>query len=213
MSVLHKIAYYQNRRDEIPNQELAGELVREQNFEGIREIAENLWNHDKNIQNDCIKVIYEIGEFQPEYIVPYADDCFQLLRSRNNRMVWGAMTALAAIAVVKPEIIYEGIDKIYSAMETGSVITIDNGVKALAVVAGRNGEYNQRIVPFLLSHLRTCRPKEVPQHAEKSIPAINLQNKGRFLEVLHERENDLTLSQMVRVKKIYKALDRLGEIQ
>lgn len=212
MSVLNKIACLQNRRDEIPNQELARELTRDQNHDGIREITENLWNQDKNIQNDCIKVIYEIGESLPELIAPYTDDFFKLLKSKNNRMVWGAMTALAAVAVVQPEKIYENIDRIFATMETGSVITIDNGVKALAIVAAQNGEYNQRIGPFLLFHLQTCRPKEVPQHAERSLPAINLQNKGCFLAVLHERENDLTSSQLVRIKKIYKALDRLGEI-
>jgi hypothetical protein len=65
MSVLNEIAYFQNRRDEIPNQELAGKLVTEQNQDGICEIAENLGNKDKNIQNDCIKVLYEIGHRKP----------------------------------------------------------------------------------------------------------------------------------------------------
>jgi hypothetical protein len=211
LSVLHKIAYFQNRRDEIPNQELAGELIREQNCEGIGEIAENLWNKDKNIQNDCIKVLYEIGESRPELITPYIDDFFRLLKSKNNRMVWGAMTALAAIAAVKPEKIYENIDQIYVAMENGSVITIDNGIKALAIVAAQNQLYNEKISPFLIHHLQTCRPQEVPQHAEKSMPAVNQQNKADFLKVLHKRETDLSASQMVRIKKIYKAVARLGE--
>lgn len=211
MSVLHKIAYFQNRRDEIPNQELARELVGEQNREGIREIAENLWNKNKNIQNDCIKVLCEIGEFGPKLIAPYVNDFFKLLKSKNNRMVWGAMTALAAVAVVKPEEIYEKIDQIFIAMENGSVITIDNGIKALAIVAAQNEQYNERISPFLFRHLQTCRPKEVPQHAEKSMPAMNRQNVGDFLEALHERERDLTASQMVRIKKIYKAVAQLGE--
>ncbi len=211
MSVLYKIACFQNRRDEIPNQELAKELIREQNYEGIREIAENLWSKDRNIQNDCIKVLYEIGESWPQLITPYTDDFFRLLKSKNNRMVWGAMTALAAIAAVKPESIYNDIDQIFAAMENGSAITIDNGVKALAIVAAKNEEYNQRIVPFLINHLQTCRPKEIPQHAEKTVLAINLHNKGRFLEVLHERENDLTTSQMVRIKKIYKVISQIEE--
>jgi hypothetical protein len=32
MSVLNKIAYSLNRRDEVPNQELAGELVKSKNM-------------------------------------------------------------------------------------------------------------------------------------------------------------------------------------
>ena len=56
MSVLNKIAYFQNRRDEVPNQELAKELAQTKNRRGIREIAENLGHKNQNIQSDCLKV-------------------------------------------------------------------------------------------------------------------------------------------------------------
>jgi len=52
MSVLDKIAYFQNRRDEVPNQELARELARTKNKAGVREIAANLWNKNKSIRSD-----------------------------------------------------------------------------------------------------------------------------------------------------------------
>lgn len=210
MSILNKIAYLQNRRDEVPNQELARELIAEQNSLGIREIAENLWNKDKNIQNDCIKVLYEIGESRPELIAVYTSEFLKLLKSKNNRMIWGAMTALATIAVVKSEEIYDSLDQIYAAMEVGSVITIDNGIKTLALIASTNDEYNQRIFPFLIDHLKTCRPREIPQHAEKTMVAVNSRNQDEFLTVLNERQSDLTAPQMVRIKRIYKEIAKLG---
>jgi len=40
MSVLNKIAFYQNRRDEVPNQELARELAATKDRGGVSEIAE-----------------------------------------------------------------------------------------------------------------------------------------------------------------------------
>jgi len=39
MIVLNRIAYFQNRRDEVPNQELARELAESDNHVGIQEIA------------------------------------------------------------------------------------------------------------------------------------------------------------------------------
>jgi hypothetical protein len=39
MSILNIIAYFQNRRDEIPNQELVEKLVVKQNTDGIRKIV------------------------------------------------------------------------------------------------------------------------------------------------------------------------------
>ena len=68
MSVLSILASIQDRRDEEPTKELARELVRTNNVEGIQEIAENLWNKDKRIQSDCDGVIEEIGRNAPELI-------------------------------------------------------------------------------------------------------------------------------------------------
>ena len=44
MTVLDQIAYFQQRRDEVPNQELAHDLAERRDHAGIREIAENLAN-------------------------------------------------------------------------------------------------------------------------------------------------------------------------
>ena len=51
MSALQRIAYYQNRRDEVPNQELAKELAAKKDRKGIREIAANLWSKNQNVQS------------------------------------------------------------------------------------------------------------------------------------------------------------------
>lgn len=47
MTALEKIAYYQNRRDEIPNQELAHLLAFENDLVEIKLISENFWNQKK----------------------------------------------------------------------------------------------------------------------------------------------------------------------
>jgi hypothetical protein len=49
MSVLDKIAFFQNRRDEVPNQQLAKQLAQTENIAGIKEIAENLQNKNQNV--------------------------------------------------------------------------------------------------------------------------------------------------------------------
>ena len=65
MSVLNKIAFYQNRRDEVPNQQFAKELAETENKAGIKEIAKNLKHKNKSVQSDCLKVLYEIGYLKP----------------------------------------------------------------------------------------------------------------------------------------------------
>lgn len=204
MSVLHRLACFQNRRDEIPNQELAHDLAENKDKAGIHEIAENLWNKDKNIRADCIKVLYEIGYIEPQLIAPYAEDFIKLVKSKENRLVWGAMIALAAAAKSNPEVIFKNLNVIQKARETGSVITVDNAISVLAETASASPQYNAVIFPDLMQHLETCRPKEVPQHAERTLPAVTPDNKTQFIQTLEKRIPDLSEGGLVRVEKLIR---------
>ena len=204
MSVLNRLAHSMGRRDEAPNQELARDLAAKNDKAGIREIAENLWNKDKNIQADCIKVLYETGYIEPALVAPYAEDLVKLLRSRNNRLVWGGMIALGVVATSSADLLFKHLNEIKKAMDSGSVITKDNGVKVLADIAATKSEYNKAIFPYLLEHLKTCRPKEVAQHSEKTLPAMNAGNKTEFIKVLEKRMEDLAGAGLTRVKKVVK---------
>jgi len=208
MSVLNKIAYYQGRRDDVPNQELARELSEKKDAQGIKEIAENLWNKNVNIQSDCLKVLYEIGYLDPELVKDYWQDYLKLLHSRNNRLVWGAMIALGVIATLQADALYEHHAEIINAMEKGSVITIDNGVKVLAGIAAAKPTYNAELFPYLLNHLATCRPKDVAQHGEKTLPAVTAANKAAFIETLQKRMDNMTPSQITRINKVIKEADK-----
>ena len=204
MSVINRIAHFQNHRDEVPNQELARDLAAQQDAAGIREIAENLWSKDKNVRADCIKVLYEIGSLNPALVADYAEDFIKLLKSSNNRLVWGGMTALGAIAEHKADVIHAHLNEIQKAMDAGSVIAMDNGILVLALAASKNESYNRDIFPYLLNHLQTCRPKDVAQHAEKSLPAVSAANKTEFIAVLERRLTDLSGAGLARVKKVIK---------
>ena len=209
MPVINRLASSLGRRDEVPNQELARDLAARKDKAGIHEIAENLWNKDRNIQADCIKVLYEVGYLEPKLIADYAEDFVKLLRSKNNRLVWGGMTALAEVAKVNPDAVFKHLDEIKKAKEAGSVITVDNAVSALAWTASANQEYNKAIFPYLLAHLAGCRPKDVPQHAEKILPAVNADNKSNFIQVLEKRMEDLSGSGLARVRKVIKQANQM----
>ncbi len=209
MSVINKLASNVGGKGDVPNQELARELVETNNAEGIKEVVENLGHKDRKIQSDCIKVLYEVGYLKPELISEYVFEFLKLLMNKNNRLVWGGMIALATIADLKAEVIFNHLDEIYLCMEKGSVITIDNGVKTLAKVAADNKGYNQEIFPYLIKHLTTCRPKDLPQHAEHTLVAVNAENIKEFLAVLREREDYMSPTQFKRIQKLYKKLENM----
>jgi hypothetical protein len=204
MSVLNQLACAQNTTSEVPNQELARKLAETQDAAGIRELAENLWNKNSAIASDCIKTLYEIGYINPALIAPYALDFLKLLRSKHNRLVWGGMLSLSTVAALRADDLFPHVADIQKAMDVGSVITVDGGVLTLAEIAAANSEYNRAIFPYLLNHLRTCRPKEVPQHAEKTLLAVNAENKTEFVAVIAARLDNATPSQLTRLKRAIK---------
>ncbi|WP_042473708.1 hypothetical protein [Bacillus ndiopicus] len=202
--MLNQLATNQNRNDELPNIELAEELVKTENHNGINEIVDGLNSKDKRIANDCIKVLYEIGERRPDLIAPYYKQFLELLDSKNNRLVWGSMTALAQIVELEPQNIFKQVDKIVFAFQHGSVITVDNGVSVLAKLCKQDLEYEERIFPILIQHLQECRSKEVGQHAERMEICIHESNQRQFVEVLESRMEDLSAPQQKRVRKLLK---------
>ncbi|TCL54592.1 hypothetical protein EDD76_11915 [Kineothrix alysoides] len=204
--MLEKLACANNRNDETLNIELARHLCESEDKDGVNEIVSGLKNKDKKIANDCIKVLYEIGEAQPDLIADYVNDFIRLLHSPNNRLIWGAMTALSTIVELKHPIIYENVDSITYAIQQGSVITVDNGVSVLARLCVERNQYRQQILPFLMEHLKKCRPKEVAQHAERISVCIDCTNVKQFLDVLDGRIDYLSKSQQVRIVKLKNKL-------
>ena len=207
MSVLSRIAYFQSRRDEVPNQDLARSLARAKNRAGIREIAENLHSSNRNIQSDCLKVLYEIGYLDPALIAGYADDFLDLLHSKNNRMVWGSMIALATISPLQARAIGKRLDEVMKAIEAGSLITVVWGVKTLAGVASASRTYRARILPVLLRQLKTCLARDVPMHAQSILPAVDESNRGKLLAVLSSRLPDLSPAQTTRLRKVLRQIE------
>ena len=206
MSVIERIAFYRGIRDEVPNQELARELAESQNSEGVKEIAEHLWDKNANVRSDCLKVLYETGFIDPDLISPYTSDFLKLLINKQNRLVWGAMIALSCIAPLKADALFESRNLVCKAIDQGSVITQDGGVKALALVTAADKRYRKELTPYLMNFLRKCRPSDVPRHAEFILVCVDDLNKEEYVSILQQRLPDASPSQATRIKKILKKL-------
>jgi hypothetical protein len=205
---MNKLAHAQGRRDEVPNQELARELAETRDQAGIREIIAGLKDKDRKVNNDCIKVAYEIGYIDPKLISTYTNEFLDLLRSRNNRLVWGGMMALATVAEIEADDLFREREAIIQAINKGSVITQDSGIRVLASVAAQKSEYRVELLPYLLGHLETCRPKDVAQRSEKIVIAIDADNKQKFHDVIERRLQYLKPSQVKRLEKVIREAEK-----
>jgi hypothetical protein len=209
MSVLNKISYFQERRDEVPNQELARELAQSRNQTDIQEIAENLWNKNAQIQSDCIKVLYELGYLAPELIAEYADDFLKLLKQRNNRMIWGGMIALSTIASLQAEKIFPHVEEIEKVMDKGSVITRDAGMRTLSQMAAYKDEMCEKILPYLLGQLSTARAVDAPRYAEFIIDAVGVADKDAFILILEKWMEATSGGRLARLRKVKKQAEKI----
>ena len=210
MSVLNKIAYFQERRDELPNQAVARELAQTQNTADILEIVDNLGNQEPNIQSDCLKVLYELGYLAPGLISEYLEEFLKLLKHRNNRMVWGGMIALSTIAGLQADKIFPHVDELIKTMEAGSVITNDAGIKTLIAVAVRKDEYRLQILPYLLERLANSRPVDVPRYAENMLVAIRTGDQAEFIKILDKWIKASSGARLARLKKVFKQAGKIA---
>ncbi|MFC3746081.1 hypothetical protein [Paenibacillus sp. GCM10012306] len=206
MTIIDKLATLLNRKDEGPNQELAKYIADREDKEAVKELVDNLHNSDKNIQSDCIKVLYEIGEIKPSLIVEYNKEFITLLDHRNNRLVWGAMTALDVITLENPATIYSSLAKIVDIADKGSVITKDRAVNILIKLCSIE-QYADNAFNLLIEQLKKCPTNQLPMYAENAISIINGTNKGVFIKTLSSRLDDIEKdTKRKRVEKLIKKL-------
>jgi hypothetical protein len=204
LTTLEKISFFQHRRDEVPNQLLAKDLAGSEDTVGIREIADNLANKDRNISSDCLKVMYEIGYLRPDLVAPYVNNFLALLTNKDNRKVWGAMIALGTIADLAHEQIAPSIDQVVATVNAGSVITVVWGVRVLAKTLAHETQLENKVLPELLHILQICVPRDVPTHLESMLPMINPANRERILSVVESKRSAMTKAHETRLKKVLK---------
>jgi len=206
MSVIDQLASRLNRKDEIPNIELAVQIVAKKDQEAIKELVLHLSDKNKEIQSDCIKVLYEIGDLKPGLIAPYREDFLTLLTSKNNRLQWGAMTALNAIASEYPNAVFNDLGLILEAADKGSVITRDNAVAVLIKLYAMT-EYAAKVFPLLTEQLKSCPTNQLPMYAENAAPVLQDKDKEDFIAVLSSRLDEFEKeSKRKRVEKIIRKL-------
>lgn len=189
-----------------PNIELASSLCASRNEGAVETLIGGLQSSNPAIAGDCIKVLYELGRRSPDMIADYASVFIKLLHSKSNRMVWGGMTALALITRLNPSDVFAGKDTVIKAYENGSVITRDESISVFAELSRADEKYERIIFPLILRHLASCRPKEIPQHAQRALAAVNEANASAFKSVIEKRIDLLSSPQRKRVEKILRSV-------
>ncbi len=206
MGVIDKLATSLNRRDETLNQELAQSIADLGDRTAVNELVDNLSNKSKNIQSDCIKVLYEIGERKPGLISDKAKEFVALLGSENNRLVWGAMTALDLITLENPEAIHRALPTIIRVSNSASVIARDHAVSILTKMTTLR-KYKKTAFNLLIDQLKNCPTNQLPMYAENAIHVVDIDSKKIFADTLSSRLKSIEkLSKRRRIEQVIKKL-------
>ena len=206
VEIISRLASSLGRRDEEPNRELASKLVEAEDKQAVAILVECLVHKDKGIRHDSIKVLYEIGGEKPELIEPYHKSFVDLLQSKDNRMQWGGMAALATVATRYTETVYPHLNDILSAAGKGSVITRDGAVKIL-VCLYQSDKHAEEVFHLIHEQLLVSPTNQLPMYAELVLPHIRSEHKEQLASCLESRLDEIEKeSKRKRVVKVLKKL-------
>jgi hypothetical protein len=204
MSVLGRLASALGRNDEQPNVELAEALAAAPDAGAVAELVAAL-DGKSAIANDAIKVLYELGERRPELVALYAEEFIDKLGSRNNRLVWGALTAIDTVTAIRADDVIVSLDTVLAAADAGSVIAKDKANAILVKLAAAG--HGEQVLPILLSRLGDAAPNQFPTYAEAIGTVIDAAHKAKFIEVLGARLPGVDgNAKRARVEKLLKRL-------
>lgn len=205
-SILDQLASAAGQKEQELNIALAQKIAAGKDKQAVKELIGGLEHKSKAIRHDCIKTLYETAALAPNLVSPYASTFTGLLDSKDNRMQWGAMTALSAIAGEVPEMLFGALPQLVAVADAGSVITRDHLVRILVSLAA-DKRYAGDAVPLLLEQLLGAPVNQVPSYAEQSLPVIGSGDAEKFRQVLQTRLNDIEQdSKRKRVEKVLKKI-------
>lgn len=208
MSVFEQLSNFVDQKGNDANIALAQNLAMAPNNAAIAQLVDGLQHENKKIRHDCLKVLYELGYLSPKSIAPYYDQFMALLLQKDNRMVWGGMIAIATITNIEHKMVYAHIALINNVIQTGSTISIDNGVKILAAL-NKHKAYRSVVEPMLSHVLWNCPIKQLPMYIENSLDAIDAQNHAIFEQIINNRLPECEKeSQTKRLRKGLKTIQK-----
>ncbi len=208
MSIIDQLAHALGRKDEIPNIELAEKISKQNDTRAVIELVNCLQHKTAAVRSDAIKVLYEVGERKPEMILEHYDAFLKALSHKDNRMKWGAMSALSCISKTYPEVLAKDLATIVSVMDEGSVITRDHGMYILANV-GRIKKHHADCMELMMEQIEKAPVNQVPMYAEKIAEIISTPYVKRFEKILRSRHDVMEIpSKQKRIEKLFKSLSR-----
>jgi len=117
------------------------------------------------------------------------------------------MTALNAITLENPKVVYAALTKILAVAEKGSVIIKDHAVNILIRLCSLK-QYADNAFLLLIEQLSGSLTNQLPMYAEKAMPIVSDRNKKLFIKTRTSRLDDI--EKETKRKRVEKVIRKLG---
>lgn len=207
-ATLDRLASASGQKAQQLNIDLAQEIAGNKDSRALAELLAGLQHKNKALRHDCIKTIYETAALAPALVSPAADELIALLEHKDNRLQWGAMTALSAVVSEIPGRLFETLPRLVAIADKGSVITRDHLVRILTGLAAYP-EYASSVRALLLEQLLLAPVNQLPSYAEQTLPAVTGEKSSeeKLRQVLEIRLPEIAQeSKRKRIEKVLKKL-------
>ncbi len=206
--VLSRLAVSVGRYDEMPNLELAADIVFGDDTDAVSVLVSVIERHDDLHASDASRVICEVGTRAPDLLLAHADRLVEMIDVSRSEMLPYTMMALSPVASRYAEQLWPSRDLFWASLaDLGSTAELAQGgaVRLLAAMCAASPEYARTLAGGLVDLLGKCMPKDVAFFAESVLPALGSAHSHRAKPVLDRRLKELTPAEVARLRRAQRA--------
>ncbi len=202
--VLSRLAVSVGRYDEMPNLELAADIVFADDTDAISVLVAVIERHDDLHASDASRVIAEVGNRAPDLLLAHSDRLLEMIDARRSEMLPYTMLALSPVASRYAEQLWPSRELFWAALAdltTPADLAQGGAVKLLAAMCAASPDYARTLAGGLVDLLGKCLPKDVAFFAESVLPALGTAHSHRAKPVLDRRLKELTPAEVARLRR------------
>ncbi len=206
--LLSRLAVSVGRYDEMPNLELAADIVFADDTDAVSVLITVIERHDDLHASDASRVIAEVGTRAPDLLLAHADRLVEMIDAGNAMMRPYTMMALSPVAGKYAELLWPSRDLFWAALSDlnqSADLAAAGAVKLLAAMCAASPDYARTLAGGLVDLLGKCMPKDVAFFAESVLPALGPAHSHRAKPVLDRRLKELTPAEVARLRRAQRA--------
>ncbi len=206
--LLGRLAVSLQRTDDVPNLEVAAEIVQCDDADALRILVAVIERHDDQHAPDASRVIFEVGTRAPELLQPLADRLIAMCEDSQKGMLPYTMYALSPLAHLHAETLWDMRDLFWSSLADLTVpasMAQAGAVRVLSALCAAGPDYARTLAGGLVDLLGKCMPKDVAFFAESVLPALGTAHSHRAKPVLDRRMKELMPAEVARLRRAVRA--------